>query len=381
MAPLFSVFVPVYNGEPFISRALDCLLGQTDPDWEAVVVDDGSTDETPSIVEAYAAKDSRIKVFRQDNSGAAVAARLAFEKSSGRWMLNLPADDLFAANKLAIHREWFKKHPDCRFFYTHCWFFSDDGQRLETDYLAPIPEPRWQVVMTLASNLIHANSTCIERHAFQAADGYDSAFPFNSDYDLWLRLLSRNTAVYIPERTCGTRIHTDAFGVVNKASCLYDAARSGIRFLNEHPFKEIFPLVNLSQADQARAAAEVALQVAANPGAYLYRLGPHPALIWRLFEWAWGDKVGDSVRQMIKEFSVNTAQKFTNTSFGALWQHAAIASHKSRPHFAYTPVDALKSLVVPSYQQWRNADKAAVQELQRYIKGIWQIDLGGEDAH
>lgn len=338
--PMFSVLSPVYNGEAFLEGMLGCLGDQTDPDWEAVMVDDGSTDKTPEILATHAAKDPRIRVFSQPNSGAIAAAQRAFKESRGRWVCNLAVDDVFDKNKFAVHREWFNKHPDCCFFYTHFWLV-DEGKRVDVGYPVPVPGRQWQVLLTLDTNLVHATGACVSREAFLSVKGHDPSFPFNGDYDLWLRLLARHPAVFIPEKTCGMRMHADSFGLVNKDACLFDAARSGIRFLNEHPFQELFPLIDLSAPEKAVEAVRWALFVATTQNAYLYQLGPHPALISRLLEWAWsGPKEATlAARPVIGRAVVENAQRLSGTKSELIWKAAATACHTNIPlSYAYTPV-------------------------------------------
>ncbi len=72
-SPFFSIIVPTYNHAKYVGAALDSILAQTDPDWEAVVVNDGSTDNTPEVLARYAQRDSRIRVFHKPNGGTGSA--------------------------------------------------------------------------------------------------------------------------------------------------------------------------------------------------------------------------------------------------------------------------------------------------------------------
>lgn len=104
-----SIITPCYNGERFIAETLDSVLGQTYAQWELFVVDDGSTDRTAAIAEAYAAKDSRIRVLRQKNAGTACARNRALREANGRYIALLDADDVwepdFLERQLAFMRE------------------------------------------------------------------------------------------------------------------------------------------------------------------------------------------------------------------------------------------------------------------------------------
>lgn len=96
-----SIIVPVYNCQKLIDKTIECVLNQTYNDWEMILVDDCSTDDSAKIIEEYVKKDCRIKYYKlQNNSGAAIARNYALEKSEGRFIAYLDADDLWKKEKL-----------------------------------------------------------------------------------------------------------------------------------------------------------------------------------------------------------------------------------------------------------------------------------------
>lgn len=88
-----SIIIPVYNAEKTICRMLDCLLAQTLSDFEILIVNDGSTDNTPQVVESYAEKDTRIRVFHKQNEGVAMARQMGVDKAQGEYCIHADADD------------------------------------------------------------------------------------------------------------------------------------------------------------------------------------------------------------------------------------------------------------------------------------------------
>lgn len=104
-----SIITPLYNGERFVAQTIESVLAQTYPDWEMLIVNDGSTDNGPKIVEAYAAKDPRIQLFSQENAGSAAARNNAIRRATGRYIALLDADDLwepwFLAQQLKLMEE------------------------------------------------------------------------------------------------------------------------------------------------------------------------------------------------------------------------------------------------------------------------------------
>lgn len=99
--PKASFVIPAYNAEPFIHQCLDSVLEQTVNDFEIVVVDDCSTDETASILESYSARDPRVRVLRNErNSGVAVTRNVGLDAAEGEWMIALDSDDWIHKNRL-----------------------------------------------------------------------------------------------------------------------------------------------------------------------------------------------------------------------------------------------------------------------------------------
>lgn len=99
--PTFSVIVPVWNGAPSVAQALDSVLAQTRPDWEAVVVDDASTDATTDIVRTYVKRDPRVRLIeRASNGGAGSARNDGIAAATGEWLVVLDDDDWMEPDRL-----------------------------------------------------------------------------------------------------------------------------------------------------------------------------------------------------------------------------------------------------------------------------------------
>lgn len=100
--PKYSFILPVYNAGKFLPLCLDSLLAQTYVDWEAILVDDGSKDNSWQILQEYAAKDSRIKPMHQENAGAGAARNLAIDKALGDWIVFVDSDDYITNDYLTL---------------------------------------------------------------------------------------------------------------------------------------------------------------------------------------------------------------------------------------------------------------------------------------
>ena len=135
--PYFSIIIPVYNVEPYLRECLDSVLAQTFTDWEAICIDDGSTDGSGAILDEYAAKDKRFRVIHQANEGVSVARNLALDLSTGDWVCFLDSDDIWDAETLVnvnyiIHKE----NPDLVRFRYKMFIRMDEvlGSGHITDY-------------------------------------------------------------------------------------------------------------------------------------------------------------------------------------------------------------------------------------------------------
>ena len=118
MRPFFSVIICTFERASLLPRALDSLLIQTETDWEAIIVDDGSTDETAGIMRDYAARDSRIHCCSHEyNRGLSVARNSGVEKSCGRFVTFLDSDDEYANDHLASRKALLAKDDTVRFLH------------------------------------------------------------------------------------------------------------------------------------------------------------------------------------------------------------------------------------------------------------------------
>lgn len=99
--PFFSIIIPVYNVAPYLRECLDSVLAQAFTDWEAICVDDGSTDGSGTILDEYVAKDTRFRVIHQPNAGVSAARNKALDTVQGEWIAFLDADDLLREDFLA----------------------------------------------------------------------------------------------------------------------------------------------------------------------------------------------------------------------------------------------------------------------------------------
>ena len=368
--PFFTVIVPTYNQAQYLGRALDSLLAQTDPDWEAVVVNDGSTDSTPEVLKTYCSKDSRFRVIHKENGGVASALNAGLRQAEGKWICWLSSDDLFDTRKLAIHRECIARYPSCRFFFTHYRFLDDATGQLSNPVSRAMPAPEWQLLEMLRGNYVYGNSVCVHREAWARAGMFNEKLPYGQDYDMWLRLFCLYPATFIPERTCITRFHPHQATQKFPKGGLFDSAKAAINFLNEHSFAELVPWIDLTCPQMARKALLKALDVAADRSAFMYALGPHPALLIRIMEWAGGinnTEIAAMARRLVRRWTAEVSYQYSGTAFGFFWKTAYAASRLPECRLTYQSIAPAK---VAQYNYWlltARGDRAA-EPLHYYLK-------------
>jgi glycosyltransferase involved in cell wall biosynthesis len=184
--PLISVIIPTYNRGWIIKEAIDSVMAQNYRDFELIIVDDGSTDNTSDILNSY---HGDILVFRQENRGVSAARNRGIVEASGRFIAFLDSDDLWLPQKLFRQVEFFNKNPDAKICQTEeTWIRNGVRVNPKRKHKKPcgmIFEP------SLALCLISPSAVMIRRSLFEKVGGFDETLPACEDYDLWLRISCR----------------------------------------------------------------------------------------------------------------------------------------------------------------------------------------------
>lgn len=184
--PQVSVIIPSYNRGWIIKEAVDSVLAQDYSDFELIVVDDGSTDNTSEILNSCK---EYIKVLYQDNKGVSAARNRGVAASSGRFVSFLDSDDLWLPQKLTAQVEFFNKTPDALICQTEeVWIRKGIRVNPKKRHKKPsgmIFEPSLELC------LVSPSAVMIRRSLFDRVGGFDETLPACEDYDLWLRISCR----------------------------------------------------------------------------------------------------------------------------------------------------------------------------------------------
>ena len=187
--PLVSVIMPAYNAEKYISESIESVLTQSYQNWELLITDDRSNDNTQQIVEEYCARDKRIKLFiNKENGGAGVARNNSIEKASGRFMAFLDADDQWLSGKLTKQIAFMLKN-NYEFTFTAY-------QKLESGQLkGSVTPPEWTTYRKLlSSNVIGCLTAIYDTQALGKL--YMPLIRKRQDMGLWLDILKQVPKAY-----------------------------------------------------------------------------------------------------------------------------------------------------------------------------------------
>ncbi|HUN86802.1 MAG TPA: glycosyltransferase family 2 protein [Terracidiphilus sp.] len=186
--PLVSIITPVYNAARWLPETLASVRGQTFANWEQILVDDGSTDDSAALVEAATRTDSRFRLMRMLNNGGPSAARnLAIDAARGRFIAFLDADDLWLPKKLALSVEWMKAH-DYAFIYHDYRHMSNDGTRVG----ALIIPPEVLNLQTLHTRRGHGCLSVVIDRTKVSAFHFPANYNYlNEDFCAWLSIVQQ----------------------------------------------------------------------------------------------------------------------------------------------------------------------------------------------
>jgi glycosyltransferase involved in cell wall biosynthesis len=189
-APLISFISPNFNRAEFIRATMDSLLAQTDPRWENVIVDDGSTDDSVAIIESYVAKDPRIRFFRRDREpkGACPCRNIGVEEARGKYVVFLDTDDVAAPHCAEQRIRTMEAHPDLDFGVFQAEQFEHEPGDLNVWWNVDKPDVDELTRQFLQDALCQGTGPTFKKEAFERVGGWDETLSLWQDIDLFFRL-------------------------------------------------------------------------------------------------------------------------------------------------------------------------------------------------
>lgn len=196
-SPCITILMSVYNARLFLDRAIDSILRQTFRDFEYLIIDDGSTDDSSIILNTYASRDARIRLFRNDrNMGLVASLNRGLHEARGELIARMDADDSSRPDRLARQVAFLERHPDIGIcggqILKHVGHRTHPGR---------YPLSPGECAVTLLFQHCFAHPTVMMRRAMLRQHGflYDERFRQTEDYDLWSRMLDRVQGGNLPQ--------------------------------------------------------------------------------------------------------------------------------------------------------------------------------------
>lgn len=196
MTPRVSVLIPCYNAGSYLAAALDSVFAQTYQDFEIIVVDDGSVDDSAAVAARY----PQVQYFYNAHKGISVTRNFAISKAQGELIAFLDADDLWTPEKLEMQVAYLDSHPECQLVFTAVNNFYDGD-------LENISQRQEQLLKSKVDNCLP--SCCIRRTVFDKYGGFPENYPYGEDTYWATKLWAAgvNMKHYIQEPLYLRRIH------------------------------------------------------------------------------------------------------------------------------------------------------------------------------
>jgi len=229
-----SIVTPAYNGARYLAETIESVLSQSIRDWELIVVDDGSTDETASIVEDYARRDPRIRLIQQERCGVSAARNRGISQASMEhpYIAFLDADDVWEERALESLLGALDAHPSAVAAHGLARHIDQDGNLVPTSDLEAIQRRRrglsligggmarvleWPAglptgfaVLVFRCHVMPPGIALARKEAVRIAGGFDEALAYCEDLDFWLRLSLVGDFAYVPSPVVRYRVHDGA---------------------------------------------------------------------------------------------------------------------------------------------------------------------------
>jgi glycosyltransferase involved in cell wall biosynthesis len=231
-SPKVSVVMSVFNGQEFLPDAVKSVLAQTFRDFEFLIIDDGSTDGTPEILNSFEKQDKRVRIIRHANKGRAESLNVGIGLTNGEYIARMDADDIAFPYRLEEQIVFMEKHPGVGLLSGAYERVASDGRILDT-VRPPLRDDEIRLMMLRTSAMCHP-AVMMKRDIVMLSGGYRKALLDADDYDLWLRMSERTQLANLPQTILRYRVHSKQASISNSGSqsmCVV-AARTAASFRN-----------------------------------------------------------------------------------------------------------------------------------------------------
>ncbi|MDH3692561.1 MAG: glycosyltransferase, partial [Gammaproteobacteria bacterium] len=222
-----TVLMPVYNREEYVGDAIRSILSQTYADFEFLIINDGSTDNSREIIASYS--DERIKVLDTENKGWASALRTGVSQAKGRYIARMDSDDISLPKRLEQQNDYLDQNPNVAFVHSLVDYIDPNGEliRRRVGHCFSDIETKWHLLWrnVVVHPAVMLRSSVLKKHNLNyLSDRYRA-----DDFDLWNRLARVGDIHCIPEVLLRYRIHGDSATRTNAMKAQFDVYRDVIK--------------------------------------------------------------------------------------------------------------------------------------------------------
>ncbi|CAH1553005.1 glycosyltransferase [Vibrio rotiferianus] len=205
--PLVSIILPVFNAERYISQTLESLIEQTYDNYELIILDDGSNDNSLSIIKSFATRSGKVKVISRENKGLIASLNELLSLCQGQYIARADADDIYIQDRIEKQVKYLQSNPDIAVVGTSYNHISENGTYLSSRRQLIHPESL-QVSVLFGSPLAHP-TVMINKSICGKDLYYDNDYPYAEDYELWIRLIHKCNykIANISENLVNYRVH------------------------------------------------------------------------------------------------------------------------------------------------------------------------------
>jgi len=244
---LVSVVVPSYNQASWLPRTLDSIINQTYPFWEAVVVDDGSTDNTWDVIQEYIRKDNRIRGIKKENGGISSALNRGIFEAKGKYFCWLSSDDLFNTDKLELQIKQFEKlDEDYGIIFGQFDFIDANDNVKELTQAKPFFDGL-EFPQQLKYDMIDGCTVMLPMKVMRELNGFNEEFKHAQDTEFWFRLAAKGYKFfYLDKKLTKRRIHEQQGFTDFNLDCRYDGYWFVDFYLSNYSFRDFYNNINFN---------------------------------------------------------------------------------------------------------------------------------------
>ncbi|MBV6624127.1 MAG: glycosyltransferase [Rivularia sp. (in: Bacteria)] len=238
MQPIISIVIPVYNREDYLKIAIESVLRQSFTNFELIIWDDGSTDNSVEIASQYAQKDKRVKVIAARHQGQTLSLKGAFSICSGKYLGWIDSDDLIAPNTLIETANICENNSEIGLVYTDYLLIDKDNKVLGKGTRCQIPYSKDRLLV----DFMTFHFRLMRREVFEQAGGIDENSGLAQDYDLCLRLSEITQVHHLKQSLYYHRKHSGNISNNKRVELIYSSQNAIARALQRRGLDEDYEI-------------------------------------------------------------------------------------------------------------------------------------------